>query len=311
MSLETVGPTVFAPTTVAPTTVDPHAFDPHAVNVDLHCHSNISDGALAPEVVVERAARNGVEWLALTDHDEVAGVARAQAHAEALGLGFVRGVEVSVTWAGKTLHIVGLGIDPTDPTLVAGLAHTRSGRHMRAHEIAAQLAHVGIPDAFEGAMRYAGNPDLVGRNHFARYIVERGVCDDVREVFGRFLVEGKPGYVPHRWAALRDAVAWIRGAGGVAVIAHPARYRFDDPMLHTLIDEFLEAGGEGIEVVTSAHTRDEMRRFASLALQRGLAASRGSDFHAPGESRVDLGALPPLPDSVVPVWARWGIGVRP
>lgn len=291
--------------------VDLHAFDPHRINVDLHCHSNLSDGVLEPELVVERAFRNGVQWLALTDHDELGGIARAQAQAERLGLGFIQGVEISVTWAGKTLHIVGLHIDSTHESIVRGLEQTRDGRVDRAREISVQLEKAGISDAFDGAMVYAGNPQLIGRSHFARLLIERKVCSDMREVFGRYLVEGKPGYVPHRWASLRDAVAWIRGSGGIAVIAHPARYKLDDLLLHTLIDEFLEAGGEGIEVVTSAHTRDEVRRFAAVARSRGLLASRGSDFHAPDESRCDLGELPPLPDSVEPIWARWGIGIAP
>lgn len=284
------------------------AFDPYSVNVDLHCHSTVSDGTLSPEAVVERAAARGVAWLALTDHDEVRGVSRAEARARTLGLGFIPGVEISVTWAGTTVHIVGLGVREDDAGLRAGLDQTRNGRAARAAEMADGLAAVGIPGAFEGAMRFVGNPDLISRSHFARYLVEAGICEDVGEVFTKFLVEGKPGFVPHRWARLCDAVHWIRGAGGVAVIAHPGRYRFDDLHLHTFIDEFISAGGEGIEVVTSAHTQEEARRFARYATQYGLRASRGSDFHGPAESRVDLGQLPPLPDGVEPIWAQWGIG---
>ena len=284
------------------------AFDPYAVNVDLHCHSSVSDGTLTPEAVVARAASMGVQWLALTDHDEVRGIARAERQARALGIGFIPGVEVSVTWAGTTVHIVGLGIREDDPGLRAGLDQTRHGRADRAQEMADGLAAVGIAGALEGAMRYVGNPDLISRSHFARYLVEIGVCEDVGEVFTKYLVDGKPGFVPHRWARLRDAVQWIRGAGGVAVIAHPGRYRFDALHFHTFVDEFIAAGGEGIEVVTAAHTQEEMRRFARYATQYGLRASRGSDFHGPNESRIDLGALPPLPDGVEPIWAQWGIG---
>ncbi|HEU4623001.1 MAG TPA: 3',5'-nucleoside bisphosphate phosphatase [Burkholderiaceae bacterium] len=283
-------------------------FDPYAVNVDLHCHSNVSDGVLAPEEVVERAARNGVAWIALTDHDEVGGLDRAHARARELGIGFIAGVEVSVTWAGKTIHVVGLGIDRTQLVLNEGLARTRHGRTERAKAISDALALVGIEDAYEGAMRYVANPDLISRSHFARYLVELGVCDDMREVFGRYLVEGKPGYVPHRWARLSEAVQWIRAAGGEAVVAHPARYRFSDFELHTFFEEFVAAGGVGVEVTTSAHTQDETRRYAKLARDYGLRASRGSDFHSPNESRVDVGALPPLPDAVEPIWAAWGIG---
>ena len=280
--------------------------EPHRINADLHCHSVVSDGTLAPVDVVERAHRNGVQVLALTDHDEVAGLADAQARAEALGLGFVPGVEVSVTWAGETIHVVGLRIDPCDAGLVAGLERTRTGRDDRAQEIAGQLAQAGIPDAYEGALRYAGNPELISRSHFARYIVETGACADVGEVFSRFLVEGRPGYVPHRWARLADAVGWIRAAGGVAVMAHPGRYnRLGELALDRLIEEFREAGGTGIEVVSGSHTPDQYRTFAETARRFGLAASRGSDFHGPGESRHDLGSLPSLPSELEPVWRDW------
>jgi len=282
-----------------------HRTTPHRVNVDLHCHSVISDGTLAPVDVVERAHRNGVQVLALTDHDEVAGLGEAQARAEALGLRFVPGVEVSVTWSQETIHIVGLRIDYRDPALIAGLGRTRNGRDGRALEIAEQLAAAGIPDAYEGALRYAGNPELISRSHFARYIVETGTCADIQEVFRRFLVEGRPGFVPHRWACLADAIGWIRAAGGTAVLAHPGRYRLSDLCMDQLIREFIDAGGEAIEVVSGSHTPDQYGEFAATAQRFGLAASRGSDFHGPGESRHDLGSLPPLPASLRPVWHDW------
>ncbi len=280
-------------------------------NVDLHCHSVVSDGTLAPADVVERAHRNGVDVLALTDHDEVGGLADAQARARELGLRFVPGVEVSVTWGGETIHVVGLRIDYGDPVLLAGLERTRSGRDGRAHEIADSLAAAGIPDAYEGALRYAGNPELVSRSHFARYIVETGTCETVDEVFRRFLVEGRPGYVPHRWAKLPDAVGWIRGAGGVAVMAHPGRYRLSDPCMDAMLREFVDAGGQGIEVVSGSHTPDQYGEYAAVAQRFGLAASRGSDFHGPGESRHDLGSLPPLPRSLTPVWHDWPEAAAP
>lgn len=278
----------------------------YRINADLHCHSVVSDGTLSPDDVVERAHRNGVDILALTDHDEVAGLASAGARAEAVGLSFVAGVEVSVTWAGETIHVVGLRIDPTDAALVAGLERTRTGRDGRAQEISDQLAAVGIGGAYEGALRYAGNPELISRSHFARYIVETGTCADVAEVFSRFLVEGKPGYVPHRWARLSDAVAWIRAAGGTAVMAHPGRYqRLGAIALDQLIAEFRDAGGSAIEVVSGSHTPDQYRTYADVARRFGLAASRGSDFHGPGESRHDLGSMPPLPPGLAPVWQDW------
>ena len=280
-------------------------FRPPGPNVDLHCHSVVSDGTLSPLELVERAHRNGVDVLALTDHDEVAGIAPAQERARSIGLAFVPGVEVSVTWAGETIHVVGLRVDASDAALVAGLERTRNGRDGRAQEIAESLAAAGIPDAYEGALRFAGNPELVSRSHFARYLVEAGVCETVDEVFGRYLVEGRPGYVPHRWARLDEAVGWIRGAGGVAVLAHPGRYRLSDLCMDRMITEFRDAGGEGIEVVSGSHTPDQYGEYAAVARRYGLAASRGSDFHGPGESRHDLGSLPALPRQLRPVWQDW------
>jgi predicted metal-dependent phosphoesterase TrpH len=265
----------------------------------------MSDGVLEPAALVERAADNGVELFSLTDHDEICGQQQAADAARARGLEYVGGVEVSVSWGGETVHVVGLRIDWTDAALCAGLARTRSGRDSRAREIARQLEIAGVPDAWEGALRHVGNPALISRTHFARYIVERGICSDVGEVFRKYLVEGKPGYVEHRWARLSEAVEWIRGAGGVAVLAHPGRYRFNDTALWALVSEFKAAGGEAIEVVCGSHTRDQFRRFASVALEAGLAASRGADFHSPGERHTELGRLPLLPDSVTPVWRNW------
>lgn len=279
--------------------------DALAINADLHSHSRVSDGSLAPGEVARRAHAHGVELFALTDHDEVDGLAEAGAAAAALGLVFVPGVEISVTWGGETIHVVGLRIDPGCAELRAGLARTRSGRDARAREIGEDLARAGIDDAYAGALKFVGNPAMVGRTHFARYIVEQGACRDVHEVFQRYLSEGKPGFVPHRWADLGDAVGWIRRAGGVAVLAHPGRYRIGDTALWSLVAAFRDAGGEGIEVVSGSHTRDQYRRFAQVAREFGLRASRGSDFHGPDESRVELGSLPPLPAALAPVWLDW------
>jgi predicted metal-dependent phosphoesterase TrpH len=271
-------------------------------NADLHCHSAISDGTLEPEAVAARAAANGVELWALTDHDEIGGQRRARDAALALGLPYLTGTEISVTFAGITVHIIGLGFDADDATLVSGLAATRGGRRERALEMAAGLARVGIDDAFDGALRYAGNPELISRTHFARHLVETGVCADTYEVFRRYLVEGKPGYVPHRWATLKDAVSWIVAAGGLAVIAHPARYKFTPNEEYALFSEFKAHGGRGVEVVTGSHSAAEAVRYAGTAREFGLLASRGSDFHSPDESHVDLGTLPPLPAGLTPVW---------
>ncbi len=275
------------------------------LNADLHCHSNVSDGLLAPAELALRAKANGVDYWALTDHDEVGGIADARAAAQEAGLPFMAGVEISITWAGKTVHIVGLGIDERNHTLRSGLDSVRNGRLLRGREIATQLAQAGIPGALEGALQYADNPEMLGRTHFARFLVDAGVKRTVSEVFDHYLVEGKPGFVPHRWATLEEAVSWIRAAGGRAVIAHPGRYAFTELQLWALIDRFRELGGEGIEVVTGSHTPDQYATYAAVARRSGLLASRGSDFHGPGESRTDLGALPPLPPGLTPIWHDW------
>lgn len=274
----------------------------HILNADLHCHSVVSDGTLTPEALAQRAKANGVELWALTDHDEIGGQARAIAAARDAGLRYLTGTEISVTFAGVTVHIVGLGFDHTDPALVQGMRQTRGGREARARDMAADLAKVGIPGAFEGAMKFVDNPELISRTHFARYIVEAGFCSDTSEVFRKYLSEGKPGFVPHRWASLRDAVRWITDAGGMAVIAHPARYKFTANEEHALFTEFKAHGGRGVEVVTGSHSAAEAVRYGEAAVEYGLAASRGSDFHSPGESHTDLGALPELPGHLTPVW---------
>lgn len=282
---------------------------PH--NADLHCHSVVSDGTLTPEQLAARARANGVDLWSLTDHDEVGGQQRALEAARAEGLRYLTGVEVSVTFADETVHIVGLGFDHTDPRLAEGLADTRDGRGPRAVEMGEQLARVGIAGAYEGALRYVGNPRLISRTHFARFLVETGVCRDTAEVFRRYLVEGKPGYVPHRWARLGDAVRWITQSGGVAVIAHPARYDISPTVEYALFSEFKQHGGQAVEVITGSHTAAEAARYAAMAREFGLAASRGSDFHSPDESHTDLGALPLLPGTLTPVWELLAERVHP
>ena len=272
------------------------------LNADLHCHSVVSDGTLTPEALAERAKAQGVELWALTDHDEVGGQHRAAAAAHAIGLHYLTGVEISVTFVGQTVHIVGLGFDPDNAALRAGLTLTRGGRNQRAMEMSDGLARVGIKGAYEGATQYAGNPELVSRTHFARFLVETGVCRDTNEVFRKYLIEGKPGYVPHRWASLKDAVGWITEAGGAAIIAHPARYRFSPNEEFALFSEFKSHGGLGVEVVTGSHTTAEYLTYADMAIEFGLAASRGSDFHSPTESHTELGALPYLAGGLQPVW---------
>ncbi|MFO1328038.1 MAG: PHP domain-containing protein [Rubrivivax sp.] len=274
----------------------------HLLNADLHSHSTVSDGTLAPGALAERARAGGVQVWALTDHDSIDGLPQAREAALDLGLAWVAGTEVSVTFAGETVHVVGLGFDADDPALAAGLKATRQGRLERARAMAEGLRRAGIEGAFEGALAYVERPEAVSRTHFARFLVERGVCADLSAVFRRYLVEGKPGHVPHRWARLGDAVRWITAAGGIAVVAHPARCRFSPTVEYALFSEFVAHGGRGVEVMVSAHTEAERLHYAGIADEFGLLASRGSDFHSPDESRVDLGALPDLPGRLQPVW---------
>jgi predicted metal-dependent phosphoesterase TrpH len=278
---------------------------PRYSNVDLHCHSTVSDGVLSPADVAARARANGVDVWALTDHDEVGGLAEAAAAASDVGLRFVTGVEISVTWAAQTVHVVGLGFDAEHAGLREGLRRTRAGRADRARRIGERLADMGMPGAFEGALPFAGNPELISRTHFARYLVEAGFCPDVQTVFTKYLGDDRPGQVAIQWATLAEAVGWIHGAGGRAVIAHPGRYKYTRVQFSALFDEFKALGGEGIEVTTGSHTSEECRRYADVAREHGFLASRGSDFHSPSESRVDLGRLPPLPPDLRPVWHDW------
>lgn len=274
------------------------------LNADLHCHSTVSDGLLAPAAVVRRAHANGVDLLALTDHDELGGVGEARAAADELGLRFIDGVEVSVSWGeDQTVHVVGLGVDPADAALNAGLQAVRSGRDSRAARMAAELDRVGIHGAYEGALKYVSNPALISRSHFARYIVEKGHARDVKSVFDHWLAKDKPGYVSHAWATLEDAMAWIVGAGGTAVLAHPGRYRLSREQREALFSAFKDLGGRGIEVISGSHGADEMHEFAGVARRHGFLASRASDFHGPGESWIDLGKMAALPDGLTPVWS--------
>ena len=274
------------------------------MNVDLHCHSNVSDGALAPAAVARRAARAGVAVWALTDHDQLAGLAEARAAAQDEGMRFVDGVEISVTWRGGTVHVVGLRIDPENANLAASLAAVRGGRLERARAMARDLRAAGIDGAYEGAIERAENPAMVSRTHFARYLADIGAVADTRDAFRRFLVPGKPGYVPHQWAALADAVRWILAAGGQAVLAHPGRYGLSAGAMDALLQEFRAAGGEAIEVVTGSHSAEQSRHFTAIAAQYGFAASRGSDFHGPQEG-AEFGTLPPLDPRLRPVWQQW------
>lgn len=272
---------------------------------DLHCHSTASDGVLSPRELVQRAAGQGVNILALTDHDELRGLDEAHATAAEHGIELVAGVEVSITWRNSTVHIVGLRVDPAHELLAHGLERNRAGRVQRAERMAEELAKAGVPGALAGAFTYASNKELIGRTHFARYLVEQGLVKDVKTVFKKYLVKGKPGYVHHEWASLDEALNWIHAAGGQAVLAHPGRYHFGRERMRDLLKEFKDLGGDAIEVVTGSHTADQVPVYADLALEFDFLASVGSDFHAPGEGGRELGRLMPLPLRCRPVWESW------
>lgn len=269
---------------------------------DLHCHSRQSDGVLTPAALAHRAHSRGVDLWALTDHDDVSGVEAAREAAQALGMQFLAGVEISVTWANRTLHVVGLGINENNPELVAGLARLRAERDERALSIADKLAQAGITRAYDGALKHVQNPSLVSRTHFARYLVEAGHASHMQAAFDQYLGEQGNAYVATRWAGLKEAVAWIVAAGGVAVIAHPARYKYSELEFDALFTEFRDLGGRAIEVHTGSHRPHENVQYAQVARDYGFLASCGSDFHGPGESRCDLGGVPDLPADLTPVW---------
>jgi len=275
-----------------------------SLNYDLHTHSAASDGTLSPAELVQRAAAAGVDVLALTDHDTTEGIAEARAAAEDIELELIPGVEISVTWQKITVHVLGLGMDPDHPGLLEGLVGLRAYRDWRAEEIGRRLARAGIAGGFEGAKALARGT-LISRTHFARYLVAKGHAPDVRGVFSRFLVNGKPGYVPGDWAELEQAVAWISDAGGQAVIAHPARYPLTRSKLRRLLQEFAACGGVGIEVISGSHGRDDYFNMARHARDFGLRSSVGSDYHGPENPWIDLGRLPALPDGCEPIWRDW------
>ena len=275
-----------------------------SLNYDLHCHSTASDGALSPREVVLRAHEHGVDVLALTDHDVTAGLAEARATAADVGIQLIPGVEISVTWNGVTVHILGLGIDAENEALQQGLCRLREIRDWRAAEIARRLEKHGIEGAYEGAKKFSSGT-LISRTHFAHYLIEQGHAKHLRDVFKRFLVHGKPGYVAGEWAALCEAVDWINQAGGQAAVAHPARYKISATKLRQLLAEFKDCGGAGVEVVSSSHTPSDCTNMARYAKQFGLLASRGSDYHGPEHKWVELGNIPPLPEACVPIWHDW------
>lgn len=274
------------------------------VSIDLHCHSTISDGLFSPEALVAYAHAQGIKVLALTDHDDMGGLNVARQTAEQYGMQFINGVEISVTWKNRTLHIVGLKIDPEYLPLKTALAAVRQGRIDRAKRMAEGLAKVGIEGSFEGTQAMAGN-SIMTRSHFARFLVEAGYVKNVKTVFKKYLVKGKPGFVEHEWMSLEAAVTLIKDSGGVAVIAHPGRYDLGRTNMPLLMHEFRKYGGEAIEVVTGSHTPPQYTQFAKIAHQFSLKASLGSDFHGPGVSYIEMGHIAELPSNCVPVWQDW------
>lgn len=272
---------------------------------DLHAHSTMSDGSLSPAELVEHAVRQQVDVLALTDHDTTEGVAEARRVANVLGVIIVPGVEVSVTWNHRTIHIVGLNIDPEHAGLQQGLATQRSFRDWRAEEIGRRLAKAGIGGAYEAARKLAKGSSI-GRIHFARFLIEQGRAADMRTVFKRFLIKNKPGYVRGNWVGLEQSLEWIHAAGGVAVIAHPARYRLSATQLRRLIGEFTENGGEGLEVVSGSHSRNDCFSMAMHAQRSALLASCGSDYHGPDNPWIELGKIAPFPPGCTPIWKSPG-----
>ncbi len=280
------------------------------LNIDLHCHSTASDGVLSPTKLLAHAASRGINVLALTDHDAVSGLEEGHEAAAQQGITLINGIEISVTWHNRTLHVLGLGIAPDYPPLLDGLRNICAGRIERARNIAAELSKYGISGSYEGACSYVGEGKLIGRTHFARFLVTHGHAKDVKTVFKKFLVKGKPGYTPHEWASLSQAVDWIRNSGGQAVIAHPARYQLGKNLLDQLLSEFKALGGAGIEVVSSSHTPEQVKQFAQLSIDKGLLASCGSDYHGPNENYFTFGQLPEIPAGCTPIWHDWALAAN-
>ncbi|MFL1466259.1 PHP domain-containing protein [Marinobacter sp. HN1S83] len=269
--------------------------------IDLHCHSTASDGALAPADVVRRAVEQGVSHLALTDHDTIEGLPEAQAAADASGITLISGTELSCLWKTQTIHVVGLDFDRDSPAFVEALARQHENRWARARMIDERLQKVGVADLLEKATDKAGG-DVPGRPHFARVLVEEGKVKDSAQAFKRYLGAGKPGDVRAFWPELSEVVQWITEAGGVAVLAHPRKYRMTATKLRNLIHDFIRAGGRSIEVSTSGQSSGDLGFLAELCRRQELLASQGSDFHFPGAPWCELGNIVKMPDGLEPVW---------
>jgi predicted metal-dependent phosphoesterase TrpH len=272
--------------------------------IDLHCHSTVSDGLFSPPDLVAYAAKRGVKVLALTDHDDMGGLQAAREAALEHDIQFINGVEISVTWKRRTLHIVGLKVDANDVALKTALDKVRIGRDERAQEMGEDLAKAGIHGAYEGAKALAAQ-SIITRTHFARFLVENGHAKDTKSVFKKYLVKGKPGFKEHQWMDLETAVSLINASGGAAVIAHPGRYDLGTINMLLLMHEFRGLGGAAIEVVTGSHTPPQYQQFAKIAHKFSLKSSLGSDYHGSGISYMEMGCIPDLPEICVPVWDDW------
>jgi 3',5'-nucleoside bisphosphate phosphatase len=268
---------------------------------DLHCHSTASDGALSPQDLVRRAKQYGVTHLALTDHDTVAGVAEAQIAAEMEGINLITGIEFSTTWQSHCLHIVGLNLDPSHSLIAEGSHAIQTIRNERAEKISGKLEKKRILGAFESVKQAAGN-GMITRTHFAEFLLSQGYVTTLQGAFDHYLGEGKPGYVSTHWPGLEEVINWITASGGIAVLAHPMRYKLTGSWMRRLLMEFKEMGGLSIEVVSGRNNPEEINTLAHYAKQFDLAGSAGSDFHNPKNIWVELGRLNPMPDIVKPVW---------
>ena len=269
---------------------------------DLHSHTTFSDGVLAPDQLIARALEKGVDALAITDHDTIdayAGIPRVHDQ-----LKLIAGIELSTQWGTAGIHVLGLNIDLDSDAIVTAARIQSETRLERARRIAENLEKKGIAGAFEGALKLsAGN--YIGRPHFAQHLINIGKVDSMHAAFKKYMGDGKAGDVKKHWAELSQIIQWIRDANGIAVLAHPLKYKLTRTRLKRLLDDFIAAGGQGMEVVSGQQTPQHTSDMAQLCEQKKLLASVGSDFHMPGKPWAELGAFAPLPARVVPVWDRF------
>lgn len=277
---------------------------------DFHSHSLVSDGNLSPIELVERAFKNKVEYYAITDHDDFSGFNSAKVVADKLGVKLISGVEISTTWCGKTIHILGYGFNVEDKKFAENLEKMRYSRIERAYRINDVLTSLGFPDTLVGAQKVAKREHPISRTHFARYMIQMGYCRNFAESMNKYLADGKPAAVPHTWAEIPTAISWIHNAGGVAFLAHPLRYKLPEGLdLEDLIAEFIKSGGDGLEVVYASHSPRQIDYLSDLALKNNLAISGGSDFHTDEATMggVDIGSISQLPKKNTSIFRILGL----